>query len=80
MRWPVAATVGLSTVMIASFSPQREWQGKSLAQIAKETNQSPFDVTIDVTDTEQLAQVMSKIGNFSDVISILRMFGRTAGK
>src|SRR6478736_2279943 len=37
-----------SAVMIASFSPQRDWQGKNLAQIAKETNQSPFDVTLDV--------------------------------
>lgn len=37
-----------SAVMIASFSPQRDWQGKNLAQIAKETNQSPFDVTLNV--------------------------------
>jgi len=36
------------TVMIASFSPQREWQGKSLRQIATQTNQSPYDVTLDV--------------------------------
>jgi GTP diphosphokinase / guanosine-3',5'-bis(diphosphate) 3'-diphosphatase len=39
-----------------------------------------IEVTIDVTDTQHLAAVMNKISNFSDVISILRMFGRTAGK
>jgi len=39
-----------------------------------------IEVQIDVTDTTQLAAVMNKISNFSDVISILRMFGRTAGK
>jgi GTP pyrophosphokinase len=36
-----------------------------------------IEVTIDVRDTEHLQQVMTKIGNFADVISILRMFGRT---
>jgi GTP diphosphokinase / guanosine-3',5'-bis(diphosphate) 3'-diphosphatase len=39
-----------------------------------------IDVTLDVKDTDHLQQVMNKISNFSDVISILRMFGRTAGK
>lgn len=39
-----------------------------------------IEVTIDVTDTQQLQQVMVKISNFTDVISILRMFGRTASK
>jgi GTP pyrophosphokinase len=39
-----------------------------------------IEVTIDVRDTEHLQQVMTKIGNFSDVISILRMFGRSALK
>ncbi len=39
-----------------------------------------IEVTIDVTDTDQLQAVMNKISNFSDVISILRMFGRTASK
>jgi GTP pyrophosphokinase len=37
-----------------------------------------IEVTIDVTDTQHLAQVMNKISNFTDVISILRMFGRSA--
>jgi len=36
-----------------------------------------IEVTIDVRDTDHLQQVMTKIGNFADVISILRMFGRT---
>jgi GTP diphosphokinase / guanosine-3',5'-bis(diphosphate) 3'-diphosphatase len=39
-----------------------------------------IEVTIDVRDTEHLQQVFTKIGNFSDVISILRMFGRSASK
>jgi GTP pyrophosphokinase len=37
-----------------------------------------IEVSIDVTDTHQLQTVMTKISNFSDVLSILRMFGRTA--
>jgi len=39
-----------------------------------------IDVSIDVADTQQLAFVMNKISSFSDVISVLRMFGRSAGK
>ncbi len=39
-----------------------------------------IEVTIDVRDTSHLQSVMTKIGNFSDVISILRMFGRSAAK
>ena len=35
-----------------------------------------IDVTVDVKDTDQLGQLMTKISNFSDVISINRMFGR----
>ncbi|HWD40014.1 MAG TPA: bifunctional (p)ppGpp synthetase/guanosine-3',5'-bis(diphosphate) 3'-pyrophosphohydrolase [Fimbriimonas sp.] len=34
-------------------------------------------MTIDVRDTEHLAQMMTKIGNYTDVLSIMRMFGRT---
>jgi GTP diphosphokinase / guanosine-3',5'-bis(diphosphate) 3'-diphosphatase len=53
----------------------------SAAKIRTLPNQTAeINVTIDVTDTDQLAQVMTKISNFSDVISILRMFGRTAAK
>jgi GTP pyrophosphokinase len=53
----------------------------SAARIRTRPNQTAeIDVTIDVTDTDHLAQVMNKISNFSDVISILRMFGRTAAK
>jgi len=39
-----------------------------------------IDVTIDVADTAHLRTVMGKIGNFSDVISILRIFGKAASK
>ncbi|MEQ1823417.1 MAG: bifunctional (p)ppGpp synthetase/guanosine-3',5'-bis(diphosphate) 3'-pyrophosphohydrolase [Fimbriimonadaceae bacterium] len=35
-------------------------------------------VTIDVRDTDQLQSVMNKIANYSDVINIARIFGRTA--
>jgi GTP pyrophosphokinase len=37
-----------------------------------------IDVTIDVKDTEHLSYLMAKISNYSDVISILRLFGRNA--
>jgi len=39
-----------------------------------------IEVTIEVPDTKVLQQIMTKISNFSDVISILRLFGRTASK
>lgn len=39
-----------------------------------------IEVSIDVRDTQHLQAVMTKIGHFSDVISILRLFGRVAGK
>lgn len=53
----------------------------SAARIKTLPNQTAqIDVTIDVTDTKQLSQVMAKISNFQDVISILRLFGKTAGK
>lgn len=40
-------------------------------------NTAEIDATIEVSDTDHLALVMTKIGNYSDVISILRMFGRS---
>jgi GTP pyrophosphokinase len=39
-----------------------------------------IEVSIDVTDTTHLATMMTKISNFSDVISILRLFGRSASR
>jgi (p)ppGpp synthase/HD superfamily hydrolase len=39
-----------------------------------------IDITIDVRDTEHLALMMTKISHFSDIISIVRMFGRTVAK
>jgi guanosine-3',5'-bis(diphosphate) 3'-pyrophosphohydrolase len=51
----------------------------SAAKIKTLPNQTAeIEVTIDVTDTNHLQQVMTKISNFTDVISILRLFGRTA--
>ncbi len=43
-------------------------------------NTAEIDVTIDVTDIGHLGQVMTRLGNYNDVISVLRMFGRTAAK
>lgn len=51
----------------------------SAAKIRTLPNQTAeIEVTIDVTDTAHLQQIMAKISNFQDVISILRMFGRTS--
>jgi GTP pyrophosphokinase len=36
-------------------------------------NTAEIEATIEVTDTSQLATVMTKIANFSDVISVLRI-------
>ena len=44
------------------------------------THTAEIDVTADVKDTDHLSHVMGKISNFSDVISILRMFGRISTK
>ncbi|MBX3118980.1 MAG: bifunctional (p)ppGpp synthetase/guanosine-3',5'-bis(diphosphate) 3'-pyrophosphohydrolase [Fimbriimonadaceae bacterium] len=53
----------------------------SAARIKTLPNQTAeIDITIELRDTEHLSQVMNKIGNFADVISILRVFGRTAAK
>ncbi|MGE0001635.1 MAG: bifunctional (p)ppGpp synthetase/guanosine-3',5'-bis(diphosphate) 3'-pyrophosphohydrolase [Fimbriimonadaceae bacterium] len=37
-------------------------------------------VTVDVPDMAQLQSVMNKVGSFTDVISILRAFGKTGGR
>ena len=37
-----------------------------------------IDVTVDVRDTEHLTYLIAKISNYSDVISVLRLFGRNA--
>lgn len=39
-----------------------------------------INVSIDVTDTVHLAQVMTRISNMKDVISSLRLFGRSASR
>ncbi len=43
-------------------------------------NTAEIDVVLDVLHTDHLGQVMNRVANFSDVISILRMFGRTGVK
>ena len=53
----------------------------SAAKVKTLPNQTAeIEVSIDVTDTDHLAHIMNKISNFTDVISILRLFGRTASK
>jgi GTP pyrophosphokinase len=50
----------------------------SSAKVKTLPNQTAeIEATIDVTDTVHLSHVMTKISQFSDVISILRMFGRS---
>lgn len=53
----------------------------SAAKIRTLPNQTAeIMVTLDVTDLGQLHSVMTKIGQYSDVISIRRMFGRSSAK
>ena len=53
----------------------------SAARVRTLPNQTAeIEVTIDVRDTQHLTTVMNKIANYSDVISIFRVFGRTAGR
>lgn len=53
----------------------------SAAKIRTLPNQTAeIDMTIEVRDVQQLTALMNKIANFQDVISILRMFGRSAAK
>jgi (p)ppGpp synthase/HD superfamily hydrolase len=40
-------------------------------------NTAEIIVTVEVSDTQHLANVMTKIANFSDVISIMRLDGRS---
>ncbi len=39
-----------------------------------------IEVTLEVSDTQHLSHVMTKISNFSDVISISRLMGRSSAK
>jgi GTP pyrophosphokinase len=63
----------ISTILGESKTNVSALKVKTLANHTAE-----IDVTADVKDTDHLSHLMSKISNFSDVISILRMFGRIA--
>lgn len=92
LEWP--ADGGLHSVMLKIISTNRQGLlmdvstifGESKTNVSAATirtmpnSTAEIEVTIEVADVNQLSQVMTKIANFSDVISILRMFGRTAGK
>jgi len=53
----------------------------SAARVKTLPNQTAeLDITIDVTDSSQMAAMIARISQLSDVISVLRLFGRTASK
>lgn len=92
LEWP--ADGSLHSVMLKIISTNRQGllmdvstifgESKTNVSAAKirtmPNSTAEIEVTIEVADVTQLSMVMAKISNFSDVISILRMFGRTAGK
>lgn len=92
LRWPSDGRVYSVVLQIVSMNRQgllmdistifgESGVNVSAARIRTLPNQTAeIDITIEVRDTNHLSNVMNKIGNFSDVISILRVFGRTAAK
>jgi N-acyl-D-aspartate/D-glutamate deacylase len=41
---------GGQSLVVANFARQRDWQGKNIAQIAKELNQQPLDVVLSIME------------------------------
>jgi N-acyl-D-amino-acid deacylase len=39
---------GGDSLVVANFAPERSWQGKSIAAIAKETSRTPLEVVLDI--------------------------------
>lgn len=39
---------GGASLVVANFAPERSWQGKSIAALAKETNRTPLEVVLDI--------------------------------
>ncbi len=62
---------GGESLVIANFSPERSWQGKSLASIAKETGRTPLEVTLDIMSRGG-AQVVSFGMNEDEVRLFMR--------
>jgi N-acyl-D-aspartate/D-glutamate deacylase len=60
-----------AAIVLASFAPQREWQGKSLADIGKLTGRSAFDVVLDV-----MSRGGAQIVNFGMNEDEVRLFMR----
>jgi N-acyl-D-aspartate/D-glutamate deacylase len=60
-----------AAIVIASFSPERSWQGKSLAAIAETTNKPVFDVVIDI-----MSRGGAQIVNFGMNEDEVRLFMR----
>ena len=62
---------GGESLVIANFTSQRAWQGKSLAAIAQETGKTPLDVAIDIMSRGG-AQVVSFGMNEDEVRLFMR--------
>jgi N-acyl-D-amino-acid deacylase len=62
---------GGAAIVIARFAPQREWQGKSLAAIAKDTGRTALEVVIDIMSRDG-----AQIVNFGMNEDEVRLFMR----
>lgn len=62
---------GGESLVIANFSPERSWQGKNLAAIAKETSRTPLEVALDIMSRGS-AQVVSFGMNEDEVRLFMR--------
>lgn len=62
---------GGERLVIANFGPERSWQGKSLAAIAKETSRTPLEVALDIMSRGG-AQVVSFGMNEDEVRLFMR--------
>ncbi|WP_425614279.1 amidohydrolase family protein [Anatilimnocola sp. NA78] len=75
VRQLIAAQIGDrdggERLVIANFAPQRAWQGKSLAAIAKETDRAPLEVALEIMSRGG-AQVVSFGMNEDEVRLFMR--------
>jgi GTP pyrophosphokinase len=87
-NWPADESVYSVTVKIVCINRQGLLMevstifGESKTNISaanvrtSSNNTAEITATIDVKDTQHLANIMTKISNFSDVLTILRLDGR----
>ena len=62
---------GGECLVVANFSAQRDWQGKNLVQIAKETNKTPLEIVITIMSRGGAAMI-----NFGMQEDEVRLFMR----